>query len=322
MPCSPWANSVDWDVLNCANYGDATTRRRFFLRARRGRRVSMPDQTHFQAAGKDIFGGRQQPWVPARDIIDWSNPGHSIFLDPADVKHHGLKIKRPLARNTLKRIEAGIRKFWGEWSESFLVMMYGNSDAHGIGNPISSVMTKSHIGLCQPFFVRYNNSHRGKTDGNNRIFTGNVPLSTIDTSNRFGLCQPFILGQHSGGSPRGVSTPAPTICTESRGISLVSPFIIKYYGMGTNAVPIDQPIGSITTDDRFGLVRPMVVNVKGEKYLLDILFRMLTPRELAAAHSFPNAYRFAGNKSEVVRQIGNSVPVKTATALCESALAA
>ena len=38
--------------------------------------------------------------------------------------------------------------------------------------------------------------------------------------------------------------------------------------------------------------------------------------ELAAAQGFPTDYSFAGNKSEVVKQIGNSVCVGTSRALC------
>lgn len=43
--------------------------------------------------------------------------------------------------------------------------------------------------------------------------------------------------------------------------------------------------------------------------------RMLKPEELAAAHSFPADYIITGNRSQKVRQIGNSVPVRTAKAM-------
>jgi len=66
----------------------------------------------------------------------------------------------------------------------------------------------------------------------------------------------------------------------------------------------------------------MLFKVDGRQYLFDILFRMLTPAELAAAHSFPGGYTFAGTKRAIVKQIGNSVPVGTARALCSRALAA
>lgn len=52
--------------------------------------------------------------------------------------------------------------------------------------------------------------------------------------------------------------------------------------------------------------------------VIDIRIRMLKPSELAAAHSFPSDYVLTGNRGEQVKQIGNSVPVMTAAAMCES----
>ncbi|MBN2714038.1 MAG: DNA cytosine methyltransferase, partial [Planctomycetes bacterium] len=93
--------NFQWQILNCADYGDATTRQRFFLLARRGnKRVHWPTPSHAQNPGLDLFSGASQSWRPARDIIDWSIPGHSIFLRQEDVKASGLRIKRPLVENT------------------------------------------------------------------------------------------------------------------------------------------------------------------------------------------------------------------------------
>jgi DNA (cytosine-5)-methyltransferase 1 len=67
----------------------------------------------------------------------------------------------------------------------------------------------------------------------------------------------------------------------------------------------------VTTRDRFGLIEVF------EKHpALDIRMRMLQPHELAAAQGFPVGYKFAGNKGQVVKQIGNAVPRRTARALC------
>lgn len=40
--------------------------------------------------------------------------------------------------------------------------------------------------------------------------------------------------------------------------------------------------------------------------------------ELAAAHSFPADYVLTGTITDKVRQIGNSVPVETARAICKA----
>jgi DNA (cytosine-5)-methyltransferase 1 len=128
------------------------------------------------------------------------------------------------------------------------------------------------------------------------------------------LIQPFVIGQQSKSAPRTVDEPLMTIATRGA-IALVEPFLTKYYGtaktQGTN-----EPLDTITTRDRFGLVEPST----DERGVLDIRFRMLQPHELAAAMSFGRGYKFEGNKTETIKQIGNAVPVCTATALCSSLL--
>ena len=66
--------------------------------------------------------------------------------------------------------------------------------------------------------------------------------------------------------------------------------------------------------DRFALVEPVV-----GKRAIDIRFRMLQPHELAAAHGMQD-FTFFGNKGNIVKQIGNSVPREMARALCKSVL--
>ncbi len=97
--------------------------------------------------------------------------------------------------------------------------------------------------------------------------------------------------------------------------AVVQPFLISYYGT-QNMSSVDEPIPTVTVKDRFGLVEARV-----QKYLLDIRFRMLTPRELARAQGFTDSYRFTGNRKDVVKQIGNAVPPNTAQALIREVLA-
>lgn len=381
---------LNWRVLTCADYGDATTRRRFFLVAKRGnQRIRFPKPTHAQEGGA-------RPWVPARDIIDWSIPGHSIFLSRSDIRSVGLNVQRPLAENTRRRIEAGIKKFWGEWAEPFLILMRGTGERQVSGScikldsplpaltaggghvglvqpilatlnnwpsqiagrdldgPLPAQTTANHFGLIAPFMVRFNGERKGETPRTHGVGS---PVPVIDTSGRYGICQPFILGQHTCSAPRSVGDLPPMTITTDGGIQLcqpfimsgghtsgngdyirsidsplstlvtkaeqclVRPFVVKYYATGI-AADLAMPLDTVTTDDRYGLVRPVLVDAGGERYLMDILFRMLQPHELAAAHSFPADYTWCGNKSEIVKQIGNSVPVRTARALCASQISA
>lgn len=369
--------NVGFRLLNAADFGAATTRTRLFVVAVRGRRpIPWPDQTHTARNDETLFG-RLKPWRPAREIIDWSIRGKSIFGR-----------KRPLSANTIKRIEAGLRKFGGKAAEPFLLMLTHGGRLHGVDSPLPTVTTAhrgeiglvepfltvlrrngngrsveepcptvcaggEHVGLCEPFLVRYHGNHAGKTDGENRNHSTDLPLPALDTSNRYGLCEPFVI---SAGGPRGkgrnphsVNEPLPTVIAENHAAlvepfilphrqfeqmdvdsvdrplrtvtaqnggnnALVEPFVVKYNGTG-GAHPVSDPLDTISTRDRFGLVEPQHI-------YLDILFRMLQPHELAAAMSFPSDYKFSGNRSEVVRQIGNAVDVRQAEALLSAILAA
>ena len=68
---------AEWRMLNAADYGDATTRTRFFLIARKdGISIEWPEPSHAKG-DTGMFPGRL-PWRGAREIIDWDNPGRSL----------------------------------------------------------------------------------------------------------------------------------------------------------------------------------------------------------------------------------------------------
>jgi DNA (cytosine-5)-methyltransferase 1 len=70
----------EWRKLNAANYGDATTRQRFILKARNDRRqVGWAPLTHAKRSDDLVLFPTVQPWRPAREIIDWSIKGRSIY---------------------------------------------------------------------------------------------------------------------------------------------------------------------------------------------------------------------------------------------------
>lgn len=279
--------SVEWRVLNAADYGDATCRRRLFVQAARSGKLTWPQPTH---AGR---------WRPARDIIDWSLKGESI-----------LSRKRPLAPRTLRRIENGLRKFGGE---PFIAVLRGTHDrqsgswAKSIEDPLGTISAGgNHVAICEPFVIEV--AHGG-ADGS-RVRSSNDPLPTIPAGHRgeLALCEPFIVPmEHSGRQPvRSATAPLPTITTAKGGsFGLCEPFVTKYYGSGISK-PVTDPLDTVTAKARFGLVQQVG---------LDIRFRMLQPHELAAAMGF-DGYKFSGNKTEQVRQIGNAVAVRTAEALC------
>lgn len=298
---------IDWQTMNAADYGAPTSRVRLIIQAVRGRgKISWPQPTHAKNPG--LF--QEKPWRSAREIIDWTIPGKSIFAR-----------KKPLSENTIRRIESGIRKYWGEWAEPFLVILHGTKNrqvrasARTLDKPLPTISDgEIHTGIVEPFIVRYNG-------GEDRHHSISDPVPVLDCSNRYGLVEPLFIPQQSAGTVKPVSNPLPTVAAAGA-ISIVEPFMIKFYGNEHGAESLNDPIDTICTKDRFGLVNGYLVEVNGARYILDIRFRMLQPHELAAGMGFPADYKFAGNKSEQVRQIGNAVCPNLAEALIYSALCA
>ena len=323
--------NVDMQVLNAADYGAATSRKRLIIQCVRkssGERIVWPEPTHQQEPG--LFAVQYKPWRSAAEIIDWSIQGESIF-----------DRKTPLKPNTIKRIAAGIRKYWGAWAEPFLQLLNGNADAtttvpitclsafwldqshtknDGVSGTIDeplNTITCSHgtHSVVMPFISRYN----GGDDRNHGI---DAPLPVIDCSNRYGVVQPLFIPQQSDGTVKPVSEPLSTIAT-SGAIGVVNPLIVKYYGNETGAKTVSEPLDTITTKDRFGLVQGRILTLPdGRQYKLDITHRMLTASELARATSFPDDYIFCGGDTAAKKQIGNAVPPALAEALYRAVLAA
>ena len=286
---------VDYRVLCAADYGAATSRRRLFIQAVRrdcGKRIVWPNPTNVKGGDLSL-----PDWEPASKIIDWSYPCQIIS-----------QRKKPLAAATMRRIEYGIRAFWGESAVPFIALLHGTSTAESLNKPLSSISCSgAHHMLIQPFLARYNG-------GDNRIHKIDEPVPTLDTSNRYGFVEPFIsaIGQTSARQRnRKLSEPLSTICTKQEHC-LVEPLLVQYYGNG-HAVPLSEPVPTLTTKDRYALVGTDGCGI-------ELGFRMLQPNELAAATGFPSNYVFAGTKVDVVKQIGNAVPPNFARALFGQAL--
>ncbi|MGH9849034.1 MAG: DNA cytosine methyltransferase, partial [Blastocatellia bacterium] len=134
------------------------------------------------------------------------------------------------------------------------------------------------------------------------------------TRDHLGVVQPFIISMEHGGHTRSIDQPLNTITTARGGAhGVVSPYLVKYNSTA-GAQSVDEPLDTVTAKDRFALVMPEL-KPGYEIAMLEILFRMLQPHELARAMGFPKAYFFFGNREQKVKQIGNAVPVGLAKAL-------
>jgi len=254
-------------------------------------------------------------WLPASSAIDWSIQGERI----------GDK-KKPLADKTRARIEKGIERYW----KPIVVAAAGNTyDGVTTGSnylrayPVDTVIptqttTVQHGIAAHPLMVPVE-GREGKnaapTTGPMRTqSTRNetalvVPLRnhgvtkpasrTMDTISAGGNHHALVMRNNEGGAE--MSTP---VTEELRTLTTAGhqSLLVPYYSASLTAKPTDEPHGTLTTSDRYGLVESeMSLDVD------DVLFRMLTPDEIKVGMAFTHDYILLGTKREQVRQSGNAV---------------
>lgn len=326
-------------VLNAADYGAPTSRRRLFVVARcDGEPIAWPEPTHGP--------GRPSPWRTAAECIDWTIPVPSIF-----------DRVRPLAEATQRRIAEGIRRYVLTSASPYLLCLTHGGRLEPLDQPLRTTTT-AHRGeralvaptlintrngerdgqaprvldLARPmttvtgqgsqgalvagFLARYHGERRPGESPRVEALDGTLPIQTAE--NRFGLAACWLDKLHgSARAGQPLDQPAPTVTSGGgRGgghAALCAAFLLKYYGEGGQWSSLTEPMHTLVSKARMGLV---TVAIQGEEYaLVDIGMRMLQPRELARAQGFGDGYILTGTKSEQVARIGNSVCPPVAEAL-------
>ncbi len=148
------------------------------------------------------------------------------------------------------------------------------------------------------------------------------PVPTITTGVQGGLVAPVLtFYRHGGGQDGRVDDPVQAVTAGGAGgnhAMLVAALLTGYYGSNDGCARADRVLGTATTRDRHGLVCVVIDGV--EFVIVDILFRMLRPAELARAMGFPEAFIWPRTQRDTVRLIGNAVSVRTARSLIGSVL--
>jgi DNA (cytosine-5)-methyltransferase 1 len=184
------------------------------------------------------------------------------------------------------------------------------------------------------------------------------PAPTIATSGAIGKIDYIVTMDHQGSNGscvRGIGEPLSSATTKARHC-LLSSFLVSYYGTNCSSSVADA-VPTITCKDRFAVVRPSLEIVdapngtfrrvsyaawkrlvlaqarQGKRMtrlfvecadgfvrMVEITHRMLQDYELALAQGFPASYRFKGNKTQKVKQIGNAVPPNGACAIVAACL--
>lgn len=344
-----WVNKIkrygyDFDhrILNAADFGAYTSRRRFFgIFARKGLPIAFPEPTHSRTGGADLFGIRPR-WRPVRDVIDFDDEGNSIFGR-----------KKPLSEKTLERIYAGLIKFVADGKEAFIVK-YNSMSQRGkyippsLDDPCPTVAVQGRLALASVHFL--SKQFSGSPDDKN--ISIDSPAGAITTIDHHA----FVSVHYGNGFNTSCDSPAATLTTKDR-MALVSvAYLDMQYGNGTPA-SVDTPAGTITTNPKHHLVTchsigslspgveletppfillsesgdigieiydtdsPMTVKIKEFMALysiIDIKMRMLKIMELKLIQGFPSDYVLLGTQADQKKFIGNAVEVNVARALCEA----
>ena len=271
-------------ILNAADYGAFTSRRRFFGQfAAKGLPITWPEPSHCKDGKIDMFCNLEK-WRPVKDVLDLQDEGESIF-----------NRKKPLADKTLERIFAGLVKFVAAGNDSFMIKWNsmsrnGGYNAPGIDEPCPVVSCQNRLGIANVHFLsKYYSgdpdsknipvsgpAHTIKCKDNHALVTSdflaayysngdntssvNSPCPTVSTKDRFNYVQPqFLCSYNFNDAGKDINAPSPTILTKDR-LSLIAPvFIDQQYGQSKPA-SANQPLGCVTANPKYALVTPWLMN--------------------------------------------------------------
>lgn len=266
-------------VLNAADYGAPTARKRLFVVATHKRKHGCPPVRPEPTHGPGFI-----PYRTAGSIIDWSIPTCSIFAEREECRAYGRLVrdrlkatgrytdmprtgtpKRPLAGATLKRIAAGVKRFVLDAAEPFIVSIdhqsaTGQSVARGVGEPLSTLTTKArHIVVEAGLINTRNGERRGQAP---RIRDLADPMPTVTAGGSQGaVASASLLKMYGTSTAADAHLPLPTVTAGAGGghLGLSMAFLAKHYGGGEAGHPtpgqdLRDPLSALTTSGQLGPV--------------------------------------------------------------------
>lgn len=246
---------VEWRELIASDYGAPTSRKRFFLLARRDKKpIIWPVATHGDPKSAEVQKGKLKPWRTAAEIIDWTLPCPSIF-----------ERKKPLAENTLKRIAKGLQKFVVDNPEPFIVQVNHSGDSfrgQSLDVPMPTVTSKHGFGVVIPYVVGI-----CQQGGGDRVRGADEPLSTICTKNEHCVVMPYIMCNNAANLGRDIQDPVPTITTGNRNF-LMAPTLIQYHTEQSDrehrGQMVEMPLQTVDAANRYGLATAFISKYYGD----------------------------------------------------------
>lgn len=246
-------------------------------------------------------------WLPAAHAIDWTLQGERIG-----------DRSRPLADKTMARIRAGLKKYGRHpisidavrgapiisavdsepfqtqttsYTRSLLVPVEGREgkEAQHAMAALRTQTTRNETGVLVPPLLMRNNSSRG--DGSEMSTPAHEVMRTLTTAGHQSLLMPY----YGSSKPQSIGQPIGTLTTVDRYA------MITLRGQNAPKSPRDVMDTFAANGQHHGLMSLEPPKVE------DCTFRMLEPHEITAGMAFPKDYIMTGNKREQVKQAGNAV---------------
>lgn len=277
----------DHRILNSADYGAYTSRRRFFgIFAKGNLPIVFPEATHCKEGATGLFG-RMNRWKPVREVLDFTDEGESIFGR-----------QKPLVEATLERIYAGLIKFVAGGKEAFLIKWNSMSrkgvyHAPSVDAPCPTVATQGRLGVAQVSFLSkyYGGSPEGKG------CSVDEPAQVITANRKW----------HYLMNPQGGSVDKPCFTLIAR-MDKMPPYLIE----------TEQGEVAIISDENDSPAMRKIKEFMALYGIIDIKMRMLRIPELKRIMGFPSDYVLVGTQADQKKFIGNAVEVNMARVLCEA----
>lgn len=191
-----------------------------------------------------------------------ANGNHIGLAEPVVVRSNMHGRKSPGARGAQDPLPTITTDGGLAFAEPVIMNGRKGNQAKGVSaEPIPTLDTKGGVWLAEPFVV---SPRHGKEGAGPRPRAVADPLPALSAGgSQVAVVEPFVLSQASGGAPRGIASPLPTIVTGGQrgsGTALISP----YYGSGSGetCVTSEEPLPTVTSKGRFGMVVP-VTNKNG-----------------------------------------------------------